>query len=1000
MRSSFLAMSLALFAAMTPAVAQNEVGVRILLGVTDQKTTKWDGSVAVRGAEVRAIEPWRFEPADSINGSSWKIATHAARLFNNGSQIGLFSPVIVPNGIIVRISNNAPTIELAVKTAQGNFAVKLADLPYGKFVYGLNGRVSADLVPPVSQVTNDPQEQDLPSATTAKDGAIWLAYAEFTHNKDHDQLRANLKAAPEEFSAYTQPTGGDRVLARAYRNGSWSAPIEMSAGGGDINRPAIAVDGGGRTWVFWSQNEKGNFDIWARSIENGQLGKAVRITKEAGTDMDPVAATDAKGNVWVAWQGWRNGHAAILVSNQTSSGFSVAKPVAPSSGNQWDPAVAADANGRVTIAWDTYEAGTYDVMMRSVTKGTWGKATAVASTARYEAYPSIAYDPGGRLWVAYEEGAERWGKDFGAYSSTGIALYQGRAIRLRGFEQDGRAISTKSDPGAMMTGPMSLKVDSGRQNDSDAWLKDDPKRAEERPANRTTLNLDAPRNTTPRLAIDKSGRIWLAYRSVTPVWWNPLGTVWTEYVVSYDGATWTGPVYLSHSDNVLDNRPALVSTTPGQVMIIGSADGRADFQAALRHGSRANSPGGVSTYVGLPVEDPYNNDLYASTLTLGPARAAIDTAPAAPIPAPAAIPEIKAERDAIARMRAYRVKYGGQTLRLARGEFHRHSEVSMDGGQDGTILDQWRYVIDAVDLDWVGCCDHDNGGGREYTWWMTQKQTDLFYMPGCFAPIFSYERSVNYPEGHRNVLFAQRGVRTLPRLPISEVDNPAKAPDTQMFYRYLKAFKGVTASHTSATVMGTDWRDNDPDVETTVEIYQGDRQNYEKPGAPRSSTEKDSIGGYRPKGYVDLALEMGYKMAFEASSDHVSTHMSFGNVFATGVTREAIMDGFRKRHVYASTDNILADVRCGDKMIGDAFTIATQPSLVVKLEGTGPFAKVQIVKDNQYAYTIEPGNERVSFTWKDTAAAAGKTSYYYVRGEQKDGEIVWASPMWITYAPK
>jgi hypothetical protein len=31
--------------------------------------------------------------------------------------------------------------------------------------------------------------------------------------------------------------------------------------------------------------------------------------------------------------------------------------------------------------------------------------------------------------------------------------------------------------------------------------------------------------------------------------------------------------------------------------------------------------------------------------------------------------------------------------------------------------------------------------------------------------------------------------------------------------------------------MGTDWRDNDPVVEPVVEIYQGDRQNYEMPDA-------------------------------------------------------------------------------------------------------------------------------------------------------------------------
>jgi hypothetical protein len=30
---------------------------------------------------------------------------------------------------------------------------------------------------------------------------------------------------------------------------------------------------------------------------------------------------------------------------------------------------------------------------------------------------------------------------------------------------------------------------------------------------------------------------------------------------------------------------------------------------------------------------------------------------------------------------------------------------------------------------------------------------------------------------------------------------------------------------------------------------------------------------------------------------------------------------------------------------------------------------------------------------------AGRTSYYYVRVEQADGNLAWASPMWITYRP-
>ena len=223
------------------------------------------------------------------------------------------------------------------------------------------------------------------------------------------------------------------------------------------------------------------------------------------------------------------------------------------------------------------------------------------------------------------------------------------------------------------------------------------------------------------------------------------------------------------------------------------------------------------------------------------------------------------------------------------------------------------------------------------------------------------------------------------------------APDTKMLYAYLKKFNGIVASHTSGTNMGTDWRDNDPDTEPVVEIYQGDRQNYEMPGAPRSNNEKDSIGGWRPKGFVNLALEKGYKLAFQASSDHISTHMSYCNLLAADSTREAALDAFKKRHVYGATDHILAEFISGSHIMGDAFTASAAPSFRIKLVSTAPFGKVHVIKDNKYVYSISPGKATVDFAWRDSAPDAGKTSYYYVRGEQSDGEIVWVSPMWITY---
>ncbi len=964
-------------------------GVRVVFGLTDTSETRWNGSATVRAGHLAEIEPWRFEGNDAIQGNSWTASTHEIRLFGGRGLFGGANAIpFVANGIILRLDDANENTEVDVKTAQGDFTVRLRDIPYGKAANALNNRVTIDRVPPFVQLTSSAEEQDYPAAATDKSGNVWLAYMEFHHNKDHNRLRASLRSAPADFSEYKTPTGGDQILVMKISAGQPSEPIAVTEPGGDLYRPAIAIDGSGRAWVFWSQNEKGNFDLWARVIDNNRPGAAVRLTNQAGSDMDPAAATDSQGRVWVAWQGWRNGKASIFAATQNGTRFSAPAAVSASSANEWNPAIAADSTGRVSVAWDSYRHGNYDVYLRTANAGAWGQERAVAASDRYEAYPSIAYDPAGRLWVAYEEGGERWGKDFGAYDTTGLALYQGRAIKLRGFERDGRAIRTAADPGSVIPGVPAIKVESAarQSNAGEQWMKPDPQNSKTRNDNQAARNVQAPKNTSPRLSIDSSGRIWLALRSSHPIWWSPIGTVWSEYVISYDGAQWTGPIFLSHSDNLLDNRPALVSQRPGELMVFGSADGRRQFHRIQRFAT----PTGMDPSV---PSDPFNNDLYANEIALGPAAASLGVAAGEePTSAPARADQ--PERSAVSLLANYRKG----NLRIVRGEFHRHSEISMDGGNDGSLLEQWRYAIDTGALDWIGCCDHDNGGGREYTWWLTQKLTDIFYTPGKFVPMFNYERSVVYPEGHRNVIFAQRGIRTLPRvLPVTSPDASVHAPDTQMLYAYLKAFNGVTAAHTSGTLMGTDWRDNDPLVEPAVEIYQGDRQNYEMPDAPRSNSEKDSIGGWRPKGFIDQALEKGYKLSFEASSDHISTHISYANIYVTGLNREAVLDGFKKRHLYAATDNILADVSSGEHMMGDQFSTAVAPALQVKLTGTAPFSKVYVVKDGKYVYSIEPKTAKVDFSWRDMAAEAGKLSYYYVRGEQENGEIVWASPMWITY---
>ena len=253
-----------------------------------------------------------------------------------------------------------------------------------------------------------------------------------------------------------------------------------------------------------------------------------------------------------------------------------------------------------------------------------------------------------------------------------------------------------------------------------------------------------------------------------------------------------------------------------------------------------------------------------------------------------------------------------------RGEFHRHTELSWDGGPDGSLEDMFRYAIDAAEMDWIGNGDHDNGAGREYSWWLRQKFTDAYHVKDRFTPMFGYERSVAYPHGHRNCVFAQRGIRTLPRLadPARRSRSPASMPTTpRCCTATCTEFDGICASHTSATSMGTDWRDNDPQVEPLVEIYQGDRMSLRVRRTPRgpATTPRASKKPvqHRAAGIprASSTTPWARRATASASSRRATTGPRTSRyciVLAEKHDRESILDGMSKRHVYGATDDIIS----------------------------------------------------------------------------------------------
>ena len=997
-----------------------EVGIRIRLGVKDKKNTVWSGSAEVAPGKIDQVSGWRFQFSDKVEGTSWKAETRSltVRKSNNPQKGGRKKDADEPmadNGVILRLLDVTDESVVSVKTANGNFEFALRDVPYGASVEKLDGAVEVERTGATTPITSERTDDDFPGIAVDKDGVVYTAFVSFTPGLDRDERAKSLKEEPASFEHLAKTPGGDRLwLAITKPNGA-TEKIAVTDGNGDFYKTAVTLDGDGRVWIFWSENKAWNdpkaapnFEVWARLFAGGKFSVPVNLSENAGNDISPVAATDATGKVWVAWQGVRDGAFQILSRHQKNGSWTETSRVSSQTRNCWTPAIAASKDGRIAVAWDTYEKGDYDVWMREFASAS-GEAKApqpVAQSVLYEARPALAYDGENRLWVCWESSGATWGKDWGAYErETGIGLYRDRRIGMRVLE-NGQWMEPLSAPATALPGGKAKKGPKNlpaRKPESNERAKGEEAETEE---------AASAYNNLGRIVADGDGRVWLIARSRQGDFYTPLGTVWNNYACYYDGKKWVGPLLVPHSDNLLYNLPAIAAHPQGGIMLAHSSDHRQS-----RHIQRMGSGSNAS----LDSEkDPFDNDIFLSRFAMNAKGTAAALQPAK-FPATGATsattgshakatPETEKERTEVDRARAYRMEYNGTPLQIIRGEFHRHTENSGDGGNDGPLEDMWRYGLDVASMDWLGCGDHDNGGGREYPWWLTQKTTDAFRIAGKFEPPFSYERSVRYPEGHRNVVFAQRGIRTLPRLPISSRDNPVHAPDTQMLYKYLRAFRGVCASHTSATAMGTDWRDWDAEVEPMVEIYQGARQNYERPGAPRCPTAEDSIGGWEPLGFVNLAFKKGCRFSFQSSSDHGSTHISYALVYAENNSRDALLKAMRQRHTYAATDNIIAEFTCasgGAKYImGDEFSTKEAPTLNLHLIGTAPFARVVLVKDDEEIKTWEPGNAELRISWTDPSPVAGKTSYYYFRGEQQkqgtesNGELVWASPMWITYSPE
>ncbi len=795
---------------------------------------------------------------------------------------------------------------------------------------------------------------------------------ELTDAKLHRDFPAMaLDAVGTAWIAFIEHDGQADVLKLARKSAAGLETVATLSEPGMIHQPAIACAGDGSVWTFWGQVDERNIvTLRARRFADGKPDAPITLASSEASDTFADARTDHAGRIWVVWQSLRRGQGDILTrwldpkSGKWSKEFAVSKP----EGGNWEPRLAFDGRDGAWVVFDSSRGGEFNLYLARVGLNGSAEEQQITSSPEYEARASIAATKDGKtLWIAAERGRRQWGLDLRRHGGD------------TGLNGEKRILLGSFDIGS-------------------AKFTEVPVPTSGKPAPRTAVEVNL-----PELATDAAGNPWLAFRYYHQ-------NRWLIAVTKYDAEekSWAQPMEVPDSAFGQD-RHCTLTRQGDNFLLCWASDKRTDKTVRVA---------GVYLAVLAPKFTPYENRSGRITMLAEPTPYINPVTPERP------------------RDQHHTWNIGGKKYRLVFGDLHRHTDFSnCRTGMDGCVLEHFRYAYDMAALDFMGTSDHTDIAKKldPYEWWQTARMVDVFYAPGKFNSLYAYEREQVYPWGHRNVIFAQRGgpivyikrdlYQASPWQALYPVADGEKEITPMELWGVLRQYGKPVAviSHTGATAMGTDWDKYDRidgTLENTVEIYQGARVSYEGLGAPQPTVGLrvgdpynpdakseavipappaaiEDFGKERNNGVYQHALARGHKLGVFASSDHVSTHTSFGGVYVEDFTREGIVEGLRARRSIAATDKIFVEFSCNGQPMGSVFEATENPEMKFAVNGTATIKRVTLVRNEKNYQVWEPSQREFRETFTDSTPLTGENRYY-LRVEQADGNMAWSSPVWVT----
>src|SRR5262245_24285125 len=271
---------------------QEPFTVRITFGQRATPREQVTGSVSVEDARIAEITGWGLRPIDRINLNTFSLVTMNPRSREP-------SP---PKGIRLR-GASGPAGRIAVTTNTGVLEFRLADLKLGEEREYLDGDARVTCEAPAEKLTDDSRDDDYPSIAAVDARTAWAVWQSYSGLSDEIRI-----------SKY---------------DAGWRTFTRVPGVSGDVWRPRIALDGQGRPWVVWAQQQAGNFDIYARGLdakENRWLD-LVRLSTHPQPDINADVTADGNGGLWVVWQGFHGNNSDIFLRHWDGNDWSDEKRV-------------------------------------------------------------------------------------------------------------------------------------------------------------------------------------------------------------------------------------------------------------------------------------------------------------------------------------------------------------------------------------------------------------------------------------------------------------------------------------------------------------------------------------------------------------------------------------------------------------------------------------------------------------------------------------------------